>query len=127
MPAMAHGDPERNATTTPHEGVPGSTAEVDHLVADAIDRLPAEFRRLVASVPVVVSEGGVKAHAYGSYIGDTVARDDFADVIVIYRDTLERDFGHDPTLLAEQVERTLRHELLHHLGGSEARARALGL
>lgn len=97
------------------------------LVGDAIDRLPAEVQALLEFTPVVVSDQGGEVDAYGNYFGDTAARDNFADLIVIYRDTLERDFGHDPRLLAEQVERTLRHEVLHHLGGSEMRARALGL
>jgi len=46
---------------------------------------------------------------------------------VIYRDTLERDFGHDPQLLAAQVEQTLRHELAHHLGWDEGGVGGLGL
>jgi len=56
-----------------------------------------------------------------------VARDNFEDRIVIYRDTLERDFGHDRELLARQVERTLRHELAHHLGWGERGVGGLGL
>jgi predicted Zn-dependent protease with MMP-like domain len=46
---------------------------------------------------------------------------------VIYRDTLERDFGHDPELLGREVEKTLRHELGHHLGYREGGVRGLGL
>ena len=46
---------------------------------------------------------------------------------MIYRDTLERDFGHDRDLLARQVERTLRHELAHHLGWDERGVGDLGL
>jgi predicted Zn-dependent protease with MMP-like domain len=101
--------------------------EFEALVADAIDGLPAEFQRLLETVPVVVSELGTEAHAYGQYFGDGVARDRFEDRIVIYRDTLERDFGHDRELLAAQVERTLRHELAHHLGWGERGVGGLGL
>ena len=64
----------------------------------------------------MVSQLGAENRAYGHYFGDTVARDDYPDRIVLYQDTLERDFGHDPELLRAQVERTLRHELAHHLG-----------
>ena len=103
------------------------TAEFETLVADAIDRLPAEFQRALERVPVVVSELGEDAHAYGEYYGDGIARDYFEDRIVIYRDTLERDFGHDPELLSRQVERTLRHELGHHLGFGEEGVQDLGL
>ncbi|HEY2716344.1 MAG TPA: metallopeptidase family protein [Solirubrobacterales bacterium] len=97
------------------------------LVADAIDALPEEFQRVLATVPVVVSELGTEQRAYGEYFGDGVARDSWEDRIVIYRDTLERDFGHDPRLLAEQVEQTLRHELAHHLGWDEGGVGGLGL
>ena len=76
---------------------------------------------------VVVSELGTEQHAYGEYFGDGVAREGWEDRIVIYRDTLERDFGHDPRLLAAQVEQTLRHELAHHLGWDEGGVGGLGL
>jgi predicted Zn-dependent protease with MMP-like domain len=101
--------------------------EFESLLADAIDALPEEFRRLLERVPVVVSELGAERHAYGEYFGDGVARENFEDRIVIYRDTLERDFGHDRELLARQVERTLRHELAHHLGWDEGGVGGLGL
>ncbi|HET8566240.1 MAG TPA: metallopeptidase family protein [Solirubrobacterales bacterium] len=99
----------------------------ESLVADAIDALPEEFQRLLERVPVVVSDLGFEHDAYGEYFGDGVAGERYEDRIVIYRDTLERDFGHDRTLLARQVERTLRHELAHHLGWNERGVGGLGL
>jgi predicted Zn-dependent protease with MMP-like domain len=101
--------------------------EFDLLVAEAIDRLPPDFQRLLDKTPVVVSQLGAENRAYGHYFGDTVARDDFPDRIVLYQDTLERDFGRNPELLLAQVERTLRHELAHHLGWHEDGVRGLGL
>lgn len=101
--------------------------EFDSLVVDAIDRLPEEFQKVLEKVPVVVSELGGEARAYGQYFGDGIAREQYEDRIVIYRDTLERDFGHDRRLLAKQVERTLRHELAHHLGWDEGGVGGLGL
>ena len=103
------------------------TSDFDLLVADAIDQLPVEFQRLLDDTPVVVSQHGVENRAYGHYFGDTVARDNYPDRIVLYQDTLERDFGHDPELLRAQVERTLRHEVAHHLGWDEHGVRDLGL
>jgi predicted Zn-dependent protease with MMP-like domain len=101
--------------------------EFEAMVIDAIDRLPDEFQEVLARVAVVVSDLGAEAHAYGQYFGDGVARERYEDRIVIYRDTLERDFGHDRALLARQVERTLRHELAHHLGWGEEGVGGLGL
>jgi predicted Zn-dependent protease with MMP-like domain len=65
--------------------------------------------------------------AYGLYHGDGAHRDEVPDRIVIYRDTLRRDFGHDPDLLLEQVVRTVRHELAHHVGFDEMGVQGLGL
>ena len=101
--------------------------EFDEIVTAAIDALPAEFRDLLEDAPVVVSHRGREHRAYGHYFGDTVARDNYPDRIVLYRDTLERDFGHDPELLRARVERTLRHEVAHHLGWGERGVRELGL
>ena len=108
-------------------GLRAGTTEFDLLVAEAIDGLPEDFQRLLDTTPVVVSQRGAENRAYGHYFGDTVARDDFPDRIVLYQDTLERDFGYDPDLLRAQVERTLRHELAHHLGWRERGVRELGL
>jgi predicted Zn-dependent protease with MMP-like domain len=97
------------------------------LVRSALDDLPLEFHRALEHVAVVVSDGGRRRRAYGLYQGDTVARDYFHDRIVIFRDTLLRDFGHDPELLKAQVTRVVRHELAHHLGWDEHGVRGLGL
>jgi predicted Zn-dependent protease with MMP-like domain len=97
------------------------------LVRRAIDDLPLEFHRALEHVAVVISDGGRRRRAYGLYQGDTVARDHFHDRIVIFRDTLTRDFGHDSDLLRAQVTRTVRHELAHHLGWDENGVRGLGL
>jgi len=102
-------------------------SEFDELVMEALDDLPDPFRELLERTPVVVSNRGHEHRAYGHYIGGTVARDIYPDRIVIYQDTLERDFGHDPDLLRAQVERTVRHELAHHLGWDEPGVRGLGL
>jgi predicted Zn-dependent protease with MMP-like domain len=102
-------------------------SDFDELVMQALDDLPEEFRRLVETTPVIVSSGGHEVGAYGLYVGATVANDGYPSRIVIYQDTLERDFGHDPELLRAQVERTVRHELAHHLGWNEPGVRGLGL
>ena len=102
-------------------------SEFDELVMQALDDLPEEFRELLERTPVVVSSRGREQRAYGHYVGGTIARDVYPDRIVVYQDTLERDFGHDPELLRAQVQRTVRHELAHHLGWDEPGVRGLGL
>ncbi|MBV9683978.1 MAG: metallopeptidase family protein [Solirubrobacterales bacterium] len=106
---------------------PHNEEDFKALVRRAIDDLPLEFHRALEHVAVVVSDSGRRARAYGLYQGDTAAQDYFHDRIVIFRDTLLRDFGHDPDLLRAQVTRTLRHELAHHLGWDEKGVRGLGL
>ena len=110
-----------------HPRLAEQATEFELLVADAIDRLPVEFQVLLETTPVVVSQRGTEHGAYGHYYGDTVSRENFEDRIILYQDTLERDFGWDPDLLRAQVERTLRHELAHHLGWNEPGVRGLGL
>ena len=110
-----------------HPDMRAGVTDFDLLVAEAIDALPPDFQRLLDQTPVVVSHLGRENRAYGHYFGDTVARDDYPDRIVVYQDTLERDFGYDRDLLRAQVERTLRHELAHHLGWHEDGVRDLGL
>jgi predicted Zn-dependent protease with MMP-like domain len=118
---------ERSEALADHPQVALEQNEFDRLVAEAIDELPEEFRAALEKVPVVVSRRGAEHGAYGHYYGDTIARDNYEERIVIYQDTLERDFGHDPDLLRAQVTRTLRHEVAHHLGWGEKGVRGLGL
>ena len=94
---------------------------------EALDDLPDLLRDALHHVAVVVSDKGRRHGAYGLYHGDGVARDDQPDRIIIFRDTLLRDFGHDPDELRAQVTRTVRHELAHHLGADELGVRELGL
>jgi predicted Zn-dependent protease with MMP-like domain len=103
--------------------------DFEELVRDALDDLPDLLRPLIENhnVAVVISDGGRRRRAYGLYHGDGATRDEVPDRIVIYRDTLRRDFGHDPELLRQQVTITVRHELAHHIGFDELGVRGLGL
>jgi predicted Zn-dependent protease with MMP-like domain len=106
---------------------PRNPADFEELVRQALDDLPDLLLRALDRVPVVISDKGRRHRAYGLYQGDTVARDNYPDRIIIFRDTLLRDFGHDPDELRAQVTRTVRHELAHHLGADELGVRELGL
>ena len=107
---------------------PYDDEDFEELVRDALDDLPDWARAaLDRNVAVVISDGGRRRGAYGLYHGDGATRDEIPDRIVVYRDTLRRDFGHDPELLREQVTITVRHELAHHIGFDELGVQDLGL
>jgi predicted Zn-dependent protease with MMP-like domain len=98
---------------------PLDDSDFEELVRDALDELPDLLRNALAHVAIVISDGGRRQGAYGLYQGDGATREDAHDRIVIFRDTLRRDFGDDPDMLREQVTRTVRHELAHHVGFDE--------
>jgi predicted Zn-dependent protease with MMP-like domain len=121
-----------NLAAEPDEGEfleldPRNPADFEELVRQALDDLPDLLLRALEHVAVVISDKGRRHRAYGLYQGDTVARDNYPDRIIIFRDTLLRDFGDDPDELRAQVTRTVRHELAHHLGADELGVRELGL
>jgi predicted Zn-dependent protease with MMP-like domain len=101
------------------ELAPLDDRDFEELVRDALDDLPDLLSNALSHVAVVISDGGRRRGAYGLYQGDGATRDNAHDRIVIFRDTLRRDFGHDPELLRDQVTRTVRHELAHHVGFDE--------
>jgi predicted Zn-dependent protease with MMP-like domain len=98
---------------------PLDDGDFEELVRDALDDLPDLLCNALEHVAVVISDGGRRRGAYGLYQGDGATRDNAHDRIVIFRDTLRRDFGHDPDMLRDQVTRTVRHELAHHVGFDE--------
>src|SRR5271167_1860981 len=69
--------------------------DFEELVRDALDDLPDLLRNALSHVAVVISDGGRRRGAYGLYQGDGATRENAHDRIVIFRDTLRRDFGHD--------------------------------
>lgn len=110
-----------------------SEEEFEQIVREALDELPVEFQRALEHVAVVVSDRGAENHAYGMYVGSKLGGVPYfgggglPDEIMIFRDTLVRDFGDDPKRLRTQVIQTVRHEVGHHLGFDEAGVRKLGL
>jgi predicted Zn-dependent protease with MMP-like domain len=109
----------------------------DAALEAAIARLPDQYRAQLATVAIVVADEATPEELatvgasglYGLYRG--VPRTAFGvdnvpipSVITLYRGPLERRW-HDPVALVHGVEETLRHELAHHLGISDARLNRL--
>jgi predicted Zn-dependent protease with MMP-like domain len=114
----------------------------ERLVERAIDGIPEPFRAALAEVAIVVEDdatadqleiSGLAADEvlYGLYDGtprtswgaDLVP---FPNKISLFRNPLEADFP-DPDELADEVRRTIIHELAHHLGIDDDRLEELGL
>lgn len=108
----------------------------EELVARALEELPPHIRRLLDNVAIVVEdeptpeqlrENGMAADEtlYGLYEGTpaTVYAADWVALpnkISLFRLPLEEDFA-DPAELAEEVRRTVVHELAHHAGIDDER------
>jgi len=113
--------------------VPAAPDPFETALAAAIERLPDEYRAQLATVAVVVADEPTTeelastgaAGLLGLYQGvpRTVLGAGHAavpSVITLYRGPLQRSYP-GPAALVAGVEETLRHELAHHLGISDAR------
>jgi predicted Zn-dependent protease with MMP-like domain len=133
---LARRHPERRVRVPEPRHVP-----FEILVEEALEDLPPEFRRLLEDVAIVIEDvpdadqseaGGAEDDGwlYGLYEGvpatewgaDMVA---FPNKISLFRIPLETDFA-DPAELADEVRRTVVHELAHHAGISDERLHELG-
>ena len=115
----------------------GDPIDLEALVIDALERLPAAFRERLGSVAIVIEDeatpeqlASVGAHGlYGLYQGvpRTAYGADQASVpskITIFRGPLLRAHR-TPERLAAGVTDTVYHEIAHHFGISDARLREL--
>lgn len=113
----------------------------EQIVATALDALPPEIQRLLGKVAIVIDDepdfdqidesGSDGDTLYGVYEGvpATAWAADWAAVpnkITLFRVPLEQDFP-DPVELADEVRRTVLHELGHHVGFDDARLVELDL
>lgn len=138
--ALARRHPDRRA---PDPG-PGSRPPdaFERLVEDALDGLPAPAKRLLETVAIVIADwptpdqawdgtGDEDGWLYGLYEGTPIVEYmadavPFPNQITIFRGPLEEDFRH-PAELAEEVRRTVLHELAHHVGMDDDHLEAIGL
>ena len=111
--------------------------ELEGLVIDALERLPAEFRERLGSVAIVIEDEPTPAQLaavrapglYGLYQGipRTAWSADQISVpskITIFRGPLTRSHR-TPERLAAAVADTVYHEIAHHFGISDARLHEL--
>jgi predicted Zn-dependent protease with MMP-like domain len=105
----------------------------DEHVRRALDSLPADLRKAMENVEIVVEEENrEEPDLYGLYDGVALTQRDsgyagaLPDKISIYRRPLEEDFGHDSALLEDEIRVTVLHEIAHHFGVSEERLDELG-
>ena len=103
----------------------------EEMVATALDSLPAEFGRLMSNVAVTVEHGQGPPGLLGLYQGipltsrTTQYAGVLPDRITIYRQAIcaicRTEDG-----VADQVRRTVVHEVAHHFGIDDDRLAELG-
>jgi predicted Zn-dependent protease with MMP-like domain len=126
----------------PSPGQGHAQVRFERLVERALDGLPTHVRRLLENVAVVIEDepsaeqlrtsgSGGHESLYGLYEGTPAVEYGadwvpFPNKISLFRLPLEEDFA-DPAELAEEVRRTVIHELAHHAGISDERLERYGL
>jgi len=114
------------------------------LVAEALDRLPAEFRERLENIQVDVeewpseqelAEAGLERSERSGLLGlyhgvPLTSRSSrymaFPDRITIYMRPIEAVAGQDPRAIADQVRHTVVHEIAHYYGIDDERLEELG-
>jgi predicted Zn-dependent protease with MMP-like domain len=108
-------------------------AQFERHVEEALESLPAELRRAMSNVEIVVEdENREDPDLFGLYLGIPLTErgEGYAgalpDKIAVYQLPLEEEFGDDPAVLEEEIRITVLHELAHHFGIDEDRLAELG-
>lgn len=101
------------------------------MVAESLDGLPAELAEVMSNVAVTIDHNDGPAGLLGLYRGIPLTRRTTSyagvppDEIIIYRRAICAVCRSDQEV-AEQVRRTVIHEVGHHFGIDDARLRQLG-
>jgi predicted Zn-dependent protease with MMP-like domain len=116
---------------------PPTDSDIETLVVDALEALPAPFREQLGSVAIVIEDEASPAELasvgaaglFGLYQGIPRTRLSADGLptpskITIYRGPLVRAYR-DPDALAAAVTDTVYHEIAHHFGISDARLQEL--
>lgn len=103
----------------------------EQLVSDALDEIPAELRRRMDNVAIVVDDASPPGPLLGLYEGIPLTRRGnhytavVPDRITIYMATICRRCR-TPDEVVETIRTTVIHEVGHHFGIDDARLRELG-
>jgi len=105
-----------------------SPDEFEQYAADALDALPADLRRQMSNVEIVVEEEPPAGQRLlGLYQGVPLTRRGASyagalpDKITIFRGPLVRLYGRNAETLRTEVRRVVLHEIAHHFGISDER------
>jgi len=103
-------------------------AELERTIQEALDALPAELRRAMSNVEVVVEdEPPPGSRLLGLYEGIPLTERTsqyggvLPDKITVFRGPLERLAGFDDERLRAEVRHTVWHEVAHHFGITDER------
>ena len=138
MPLRRRGGLARRYPTRRAAWSEGGHRPFEELVQRALDGLPEPFVPLLHNVAIVIEDEptpddereATGSHGlYGLYEGTPLisyAADEvpFPNKITLFRLPLEEDFP-DPDELAEEVRKTVVHELAHHAGFDDAQLHAM--
>jgi len=124
-------------------GLKYSEQDFQEMVSKALDEVPQEFDKEWENVAVIVSTdwpteaekkrmGIPEGHLLlGSYSGidrtQGFRSDSSRHVIVIYQPAIEQFCGDNRERIEQQIRKTVRHELAHHLGMSHQTMKEIGL
>ncbi len=118
-----------------------SREDFEHIVAHAVEEIPAEFRERVENVEIVVEEEPLPEHFgvkelppdvtfFGLYHGLPTPHRGFynfalPDRILIFKGPIER-YSRTRKELIDNIRHTVRHEIAHYFGISDERLREMG-
>ncbi len=142
MTKRSRGQQARHRATAVRRRATGRHQRFEELVEVALAAIPPPFDRLLDEVAIVIADEptreelhrnglGPDETLYGLYEGTPrteYAADwsPFPNKITLFRLPLEEDFA-DPGELADEVRRTVVHELAHHAGIDDRRLGELGI